>query len=698
MGANRVVKNELLRDAPSQIDYLKCLPQAKLEHPYNGWNSPSLPVDPTLALCETELEVIHIAQETESKIDALIALTPQAACQCYLMGLPYYKIEDFFDVTAFCAADEAMLSLQSRWSDKVDAFSWKANPDFQKYGFRPAGHYFFFLKIVSDMLFRAAFGLAHLFISSQPKRVLYFIPGETDVVSKKLFFNGPVYHRILPACAKEYDVTLMPLPPCTKGHDATMPARPIASSLRLGWLLRVLPPQLFYLLRLVKYEGCSGVLFGRARTPTIVFEGAYDIHPVMELAKKSGIRSKLLEGIVKHFSPTHQALANSISPLLADLWPQINDQPFFGEPFQWVGVNLRAAAETRLRYWWHVIIPIIWQTLLQSRAYFKVHRPQTVVFSSPREPEHYGVLQAARSLGIPTITYQHGGFEGNCEYTTYDMTVLRHADYRLVYGDGTASYFRERIEQRVETCAQIVTVGSTRLDALKLIPDKRNYIRRRLGIALAEPLVAYLPTNYQYNWYMARADYLGVPYFELLTKVVEIFREFSHLHFVYKPFPELPLDPILKVIAARSPNCRVVTDFPAPLLLRACDAFIIDIPSTGLLEVLLTNKPMLVFSDSRFIVLRPEARMLLHKRVTLSETPEDYLKQLRLFLSRGNFQELENADREFLRAYGTHLDNGRSAERALKAILEIAQAHAPRHLAVEVPIAARSNSRHGTQA
>lgn len=682
MGGEAHGEGARVRVMPPPTDYAECLPQAKLEHPYNGWTSPSLPIDPTLALCETEAEVIHIAQEARLKINALIALTPQAACQCHLMGLPYYKIEDFFDVTAFCAADEPMLLLQSRWSDKVDDFLWKTIPDFQKYGFRPAGHYFFFLKIISDMLFRAAFGLAHLFLSSRPKQVIYFVANGTDVVHETLFFNESVYRLILPACAKEDDVALTPLPPLLR------PTRPVASGLGLSRFLRsALPLPMIEILRRVKRGGLSDLLqlqSWRTESPTIVFTSMNgDIGFVMEAAQKKGLGGKLLADVVKHFQPTHEVSTDLISNLMADLWPQINAQPFFGGPFQWIGVDLRSAAETRLRFWWHTVIPAMWQTLLQSRAYFEVHRPGAVLLSSPWEPEDHGVLQAARSLGIPTVTYQHGGFEGNCEYTTYDMTDLRHTDYRLVYGDGIAAYLRKRIERCVEVRAQIVTVGSARLDALRQAPDKRTNIRRRLGIAPVEQLIAYLPTAYQYNWYMARQAYLGVPYFTLLTQVIEMLREFSRLRFVYKPFPELPLDPVTRVIEARCPNCHVVTDISVPELLKACDAFIIDIPSTGLLEALLTNKSMLVFSDSRFIALRQEARVLLQKRVTLSETPKDYLEQLRLFLSRGSFQELENVDREFLRAYGTHLDDGCSAQRAVNALQEIVQAHAPRDLKVK---------------
>jgi CDP-glycerol glycerophosphotransferase (TagB/SpsB family) len=312
----------------------------------------------------------------------------------------------------------------------------------------------------------------------------------------------------------------------------------------------------------------------------------------------------------------------------------------------------------------------------QARSRFEQKRPNIVMIYTPWEIRHHAIFQAARSLKIPIVTYQHGGFEGNCEYTTYDLTDMKQSDFRLVYGDGIATYLKERKARSDESLAKVIPVGSTRLDTLRLTIEKeknRDYVRRQLNISDSKILIAYLPTSYQYNWYMAREAYWGVPYMQFLIDTFEILHEFPQLHFIYKPFPEYPLDPMPKIIATRFQNCQSVSDISVSLLLQASDAFIIDIPSTGLLEALLTSKPIVAYSDSRFIALRPEARALLIKRVILSETPDDFIRQLRLFLNQGNFEKLEHANREFLRAYGAFNDDGNSAQRAATALKEIIQ-------------------------
>jgi hypothetical protein len=91
------------------------------------------------------------------------------------------------------------------------------------------------------------------------------------------------------------------------------------------------------------------------------------------------------------------------------------------------------------------------------------------------------------------------------------------------------------------------------------------------------------------------------------------------------------------------------------------------------LEALLTVKPIVLYADQRYVALRPEARDLLRRRVLLAETPGEFLASLDGFLRQGQFDAVEPADRAFLRAYGTYVDDGGSAERAVDALKAITQ-------------------------
>jgi hypothetical protein len=401
----------------------------------------------------------------------------------------------------------------------------------------------------------------------------------------------------------------------------------------------------------------------------IIFGGTYDVD--RRDLERSGFKvvspDELLRG-------TSAAVDDDFQERIAEAWMRLSAEPFFRAPFVWCGVDLYAAAESRLEYWCGSIVPSMWQMADEARRILRVRRCGAALFFSQWSIADFAVSNAARSLGIPVVTFQHGGFEGSCEYTTYDMTDLRQSDYRFVYGEGVARYFRERTQTRAgERLAKLIPVGSARLDALSRQPDQRADVRARLGVEPTQPLILYIPTGCQFNsWYMARQSYVSTPYFEFLTGLLETSEAFDDLAFVYKPFPEVPPNPFVSVLAARDANWRV-SDIPVPQLLQASDAVVIDIPSTALLEALMTTKPILVYADARYIALRPEARELLRRRVTLAETLSELSSSLDTFLRRGRVDVVDSADREFLRAYGTHHDDGRSGERTVDALRSIAQ-------------------------
>lgn len=659
------------RSAPLPGDRPPFLPRERLERPYNDWTAPELPPRSTLVLCEDAFEVARLMSGADWRYDALIALTPQAACECHLRGVPYLRLEDFYDASTFLEADEPMLALQADWSDAIDALAWEALPEFAAAGIRPAGHCFLTLKILIDRLYQAAFGLSHLLFAAQPARVVHFSCSPHRSVPDTLFFEGSTYGAVLSHAAHEYGAELVVLPAISK------PARPRLREPGLrGVLKSALGPRLTRQLAAARQARLKRLRPRRPGAPELVYQiSGYDLAPLIERLADRGYSPIPLRKVLHRRSAerrTQPALRRS----LAELWPELREASFFTEPFFGMGLDLFPVAESRLQRWWLHLVPSLWRGFVRASAYFAARRTHAFLLYSPVTPEEYGALAAARAAGIPTITYQHGGFEANCEYTTNDMTDLRVGEYRLTYGEKATAYVRERSVRWREPRAQPVTVGSARLDAVLLKEDQRSALRRRLGIAEGQNSILYLASSYQQtSWYMFRGAYLPVPYFEFLASVIATLSRFPNLHFIYKPFPEQPLDPAVRLIERSAPNVSVVRDVRVTELTSACDAFVIDSPSTGLLEALLTPKQMLVHADSRFISLRSEARELLRRRVCLTETPEDFLAELERFLAAEDFAVLPEPDNSFLRAYGTHLDDGRSAERAADAVAGIIAAH-----------------------
>jgi hypothetical protein len=637
-------------------------------------------------MCESSDDVNRAVSELlpGGEAEAILATTPEAAWRCLSRGLPYQKLEDFYDEAIFCGLSGPITALQMEWVERLDAGLLEGVPQFRESDFRPARMHSFFLKVRSDKLFMGTCALAHWFLAGRPERVLYFTAGAaTAHEQRELLSDESVYQAILPACAAVYQIPLVGLAP-----DGSRKAdrRPMRVRDRMRALLSPRQKACLRPLRSLGLGGLARRLVTTHTTPLLVFQHGYDVSVVARLALARGWRCREFTEILGAGPPRIPSSPTLVGGLSA-LWERLAGESWFRRPFQWLGVDLWPVAEPQLRYWWHHIIPQTWQAFTMGKERFARHRPAAVLARSPHEPVAEGVVHAGRTLGIPTFTYQHGGFEGSCECVMFEIADMRIADVRLVYGPGVEDYYRERLSRWPGPEGRVLSVGSARLDALKT-PDAAAgsaRLRRRLGVKPGRPMVLYVPTMYMRNRrYIACEDYGNVPYFELQARIVEVMREFPHIDFVYKAFPKPTPDPIIEMIAERCANCRVAHHPGLPDFLRAADLSIIDLPSTGLLEaLLLSSKPIVVLADRRYICLRVGARSLLQKRAALAETPDEFIALVRQVLRDGRFAEVPHPNQEFLLAYGVHADDGNSAERVWRLLNDL----------VDTPAEGRADSR-----
>jgi hypothetical protein len=624
---------------------------------------PSLPAKPSLLFCETERDVRQLVAEPtlRQQVDAVLALTPESAWACQQAGLEYLKTEDFCPETAFRDISESMLTFQAGWSDEVDAALMGAVPELAEYDFRPARLHFFFLKILIDQLFMRAFALGHVLAGTQPRRILYFPERNSQPLSWDLFFRESVWSLLLPLCARSYGVPITQLPAA-----AELGSMPIA-----GKLKRLVPEAIKRRLLDLRAMGWRAFLSSYTAASgrlSILLKPGYDLALLVRNTRCDGIS-------IIPFSRVPAGRADSnLTQRLSDVWPMIITEPSFRAAFVWAGTDVLDAATTRLQYFATKVIPEMWQSFVQARHWLAQRRPAAVGVSSPWEHRDQSIMHAARTLKLPTFTFQHGGFEGNCEYIAHEMTDLRHADYRLVYGRGVETYLQQRIDRYPEKRAQLITVGSPRLDALarEMRATDVAKLRQSLNIRPEQPVVLYVPTAFTRNHnYLVCGSYPDVPYFEFLQQILGLSLEFPHVKFVYKSFPSREPDPVVQTIAQRYPNVQTINDIPLSLLFAAADVHLFDIASTGLLESLLIDKPIFVLSDPRYVILRPEARALLEKRAAIAQNPEEFSDHIRRFLLQGDFAEVAKPNNEFLSAYGTHLCDGESLQRAITALEQI---------------------------
>jgi|GEM_PF-2276058 len=638
----------------------------------------------TLAFCETAAQVDRLAGDGAGFDVTYLAVTPEAAWRLGQRGMAYRKPEDFYDEAELCRLSQPIADLEERWVNWLDDRLQLALPELKPFDFRPARCHFYYLKVLADEVFMRAFILDRVLSACRPAEAVYFTPSQPPALEWDLLFRESVYSLLLPLFAREREIK-------ATGHEDGQvwagASRRAEALTAYGKTLRgILPPGLRARARLLATYGWKDLLRslkpGDRTAPKVILHPSYDVEPLWLLASSKGFRCRLWLDVRERLTDGQEE-SGDIQGRASRLWTELGTEPEIKRLFEYAGLDLSAAAEPRLRYWLERVVPETWQVFLSARRVLRDETPAAIVLPHTGSHVEVAALHAARSLAIPTALYQHGGFVASCEYVTWDYTDLRDADYLLSYGPDTTAYFDARAGRYKEPRAALVSVGSARLDAVRQLADvrKTDVVKQRLLGGQAGPLVLYVPALFfGYTRYLD-GTYPEVSYFEMQREVGRIFRDFPGIRFVYKTFKEFAEcfgNPVPDMLRKTCPNCTVVQDVPLTELIWAADAIIVDFPSTGLLEALLTDSRILCYADNRSLLMTRTAKELLGRRATLTETPEAFLQELRRFLAAGNFAKESPANRDFLKAYGTHLDDGRSAERALERLAEIIRFHPSR--------------------
>ena len=262
---------------------------------------------------------------------------------------------------------------------------------------------------------------------------------------------------------------------------------------------------------------------------------------------------------------------------------------------------------------------------------------------------------------------------GDVENTIWDLFDSFYSDYQLVYGEGSANYIRSRCNHS-GLHAVPIAVGSTRLDRVgRGISDKKILLLRRGIMGNKEmPIVIYVPGIFSNNFF--RYDYQDLRdcrTFDLRCRLAEIFNNHPEVHFSYKAFVSGGHDPTLKKLNETCPKCSIIDNIPLTELQWAVDLIIHEIPIPECFEGLVTDKPMIVHVDRDVFRMPDDVKDLLKKRVCITETSPELIEKVNQCLDSGDFTRLANPNREFLKAFCTHLDDGQSANRAADAISKI---------------------------
>jgi hypothetical protein len=321
------------------------------------------------------------------------------------------------------------------------------------------------------------------------------------------------------------------------------------------------------------------------------------------------------------------------------LWEKLTQQPQVRKLLVWKGVDLWQLFAPWLQLVIQEALPplfrraeTVWNRLMTERAF-----GNAAFVAGGWVTDHYVVARIARRVGLPTVSYHYGGFLGFSLLPKHERFDFAECDYFLCGGFGAEHALRQASSQtRWNPAVKRARPVATGVPWAARLMASRNEMhlkqdRRRVMLVLnalvgdCRDLGFVFPPETEY-WRWTR-------------KVVECLAKWDDIEILIKPplrarYPQMP-NPLLDWIRHRGmSSTSVVADVPLKDCLHLADAYILESPSTPLLHVAASNKPLLLYINPQDYLLEPDATSALRDRAAVfAQTETEFLAGLERFLA-----------------------------------------------------------------
>ncbi len=381
----------------------------------------------------------------------------------------------------------------------------------------------------------------------------------------------------------------------------------------------------------------------------------------------------------------------TLMPLGQALWQELRRDPVVAAYFAPGGVTAWPLAEPFLKKLACEGIPDLLAYAATVDAALAQAAPAVLAFGG-MEGRHYVVARVAGARGIPVVSCHFGGFLGFSLLPMHERYDLAEADYFLVGGPGCVRTF-------ANPCPQAAWNPRTKRAvpvALGLPWVEELVERYRTPPALPasppsadRPAPATLRLMYVMSALAGDNHYLNyvylpeVAYWRLQRRLVETIAAFSNVRLILKPplrerYPQLH-SPLLTWVRAQDlPQVEIVPNRPLTDCADLADAFIVDSPSSPLIELAATDKPLILYIERSIYRLAPAAEALLRRRTHFADSEAMLLERLHEFCSTPSAWARGPVDDAFLHEYCTRLNDGGATRRAARFLRQAAWQSAAR--------------------
>ena len=242
---------------------------------------------------------------------------------------------------------------------------------------------------------------------------------------------------------------------------------------------------------------------------------------------------------------------------------------------------------TRLSLFFKSIIPKYWEELLLASKLFLETDIKLAISASSNLPTGGQAMgKVALRNGVFTC-YQEGGAYGYSEWPMHQNTDYLNCNNFLAYGNGITNIVAKNSDLK------IFPVGSLSLGKFKqrdtLISDNtdiRKTLLLLLNISGDEAYVQHYPYNGGPPCHINHFQFKLIDYFACQTeyRIIIKLKKFTSQYNIYKEYIELK----------RYHNITISYDVLSEIIGKV-DYIVLDYPSTVLLEVLVANKPFVIY-------------------------------------------------------------------------------------------------------
>lgn len=303
-------------------------------------------------------------------------------------------------------------------------------------------------------------------------------------------------------------------------------------------------------------------------------------------------------------------------------------------------------------------IPMLASLYQRAVQYFRKRQPVAACCGGTTGDALQIITQAAREVGVPVVSFQHGGNVGYVVLHCLFTSDLKVPDIVCTYGNGVS----ETLEKQTKDygfSTKVVTIGCQWQELQAMFQfGKRKHSRSQpvgLHVGTNKRILLYVATGLLGNgrhgphyWYDDTAYFIHqIELVSLLMKQAE-FEIIIKLHYkdkVHNPLKNYVRDHGLDKIRV-APKQRLSTTLPT------ADMVLIDWPSTTLLEALAMNKRV-IYLDLGLLKWIPEACNLLKRNVYWIDKKEGWQDLVLRALKNPSCGQGVQLDNSFSKAYAS---------------------------------------------